>query len=203
MNYSKVTGNIITGKTIQDIDDSQISSESGEQSAANIPKLICSGSECNPTNTQQICQSGQWANCPNEQVCTLGACATPINVKLDSPEVFSISGGSDSGGGSSSAGTSTPSQSIRALGEIGTEDSYSLISGEKISVIRNGATGIFTLTLGTTSATLQFEQGTTLIINLGEEKSADISNDGIADISFLLKSINIVKKEGRFIIKPI
>ncbi|MBI2452141.1 hypothetical protein HYV50_03625 [Candidatus Pacearchaeota archaeon] len=159
---------------------------------------VCSGTQCNPKNSQQICINGQWASCPSDQVCNLGNCVTPKTIFLAAG-----SGGGGGGGGSSSSSPASPEtpETTTSLGEItgGMPEEISL--GEKaLFTINSTEHSVKLQQLTETTTIVQVKNGDSFTISLGEEKLMDDDNNGQNDFSIQLRSINIILNKAKFII---
>ncbi len=180
---------------------STLEEENKEASTFSQPNVICLDTQCNPQNSQQICNNGQWVNCPSDQVCSLDACTIPSKIKTI------VSGGSG-GGSSSSSGSTTTSDSapaqleiIQQIGEITGSMLEDINLGEKlIFTIKGIEHTIKLLELTQTNVKISFKDGETAIFSLAEEKSIDDDNNGQNDFLLKLKSTNTIEKKTRFMI---
>ncbi len=112
----------------------------------------------------------------------------------------SSSSSSSSGGGGGSGGGASPT-----LGELKTAVAYEL--GADFTVrfsfgTINHTFSVLSITDTTATVTIKSEPQT-FVFNVGDEKSIDINDDNIMDISVKLKSINIITKKANFIFTPL
>ncbi len=160
----------------------------------------CSGTECNPSNSLQICNNGKWSNCPNDKVCSLGACITPVS--LTSAE----SGGGGSSGGSSvtiTTGAIIPSLTTITLGEITTDVTQDIGNNENLAFSIGGISQTLSVSnIGDSSATLILTNKE-LTFSSGDEKLIDLNGDGKNDLSIKIKSINTITKKVKILIIPL
>ena len=119
----------------------------------------------------------------------------------DCPTDSSDSSGSSGGGGGGAGG----GKIIATLGELSESKSYELRSGESVSFTfgsESHSVSVFNLT--ETSARIVIKSvEQSFFLNVGEEKQVDFENDGKADVSVRLKSINIITKKALVIVTPL
>lgn len=173
------------------------------QSGACIP-VQCSGNECNPSNTKQICSQGKWIDCAGDSVCYASSCITPSKANAK------IIGGGGSGDSGSSGGSGTTTSSSIASTE--TTRSTGTISGATTEEISVNEKIIFTTEniehtlkvneLGVTNMNAALD-GNSFSLEVGAEKRTDFDGDGTDDLSIILKSINIATKKAKVLITVI
>ncbi len=160
----------------------------------------CSASECNPSNSQQICSNGRWIVCPTDQVCTLGRCETPIQI----PRVLGGSSYVESGGKevvSSSPAVAQPQETLIPLGTLTYTTTQDLATNERIVFTISGTE--YTLKpaeITSTQATIFWKYTSesayrTFTLSVGDETIIDT-------FSLKLKSINTITNKIRILITP-
>lgn len=163
-------------------------------------RVICSGNECNPSNTKQICSQGKWVDCIGESVCSSEVCITPSKVKAKI-----IGGGSSGGSGESSSTSSSTTASVstetmRSIGTISGAITEDIAVNEKIIfAVNNIEHNLKASELLTTSMSAALN-GASFTLSVGEEKRTDLNNDGSNDLSIILKSISITTKKAKVLI---
>lgn len=163
-------------------------------------ELICSGTQCNPENSLQICQNGKWVYCTDDKVCNSGLCVTPKPVKV----IASGGGGGGGGGGTPSSDASSTVQTTEetsSLGEISGGVPREINLGVKALFTINGTEhSIKLIDVSSTSTTVKIKNGDSFSNTLGQLKLVDDDNNGQNDFSIELRSVNIIEKRARFII---
>lgn len=169
------------------------------QNGACIP-VQCSGNECNPSNTKQICSQGKWIDCSGESVCYADSCVKPskANAKI-------IGGGSsgDSGSGGGSSGTITQTsaapETTRSIGAISGAITEDIGVNEKIIfTAENSEHNLKVSELLTTTVNAALD-GASFTLSVGEEKRTDFDGNG-DDLSVILKSISITTNKAKVLI---
>lgn len=110
---------------------------------------------------------------------------------------------SSSGGGGS--GTGGGGAKIYIIGEITSAQEVELSDGEKVKFNISNQEHTLTLknhTETTAKITIQTDEQE-FILSVGQEIEVDLNNDGVADISVKLKSINTISGKVKFILSPI
>ncbi|MBI2632169.1 hypothetical protein HYW75_04140 [Candidatus Pacearchaeota archaeon] len=170
------------------------------QNGACIP-VQCFGNECNPSNTKQICSQGNWINCAGESICYANSCITPSKANA---KIIGGGGSGDSGSGGGSGTTSSSStastETTRTIGNINTANTEEISINEKIIFLING--NEHNLKVTSLSSTLMNAEldGGSFSLEVGGEKRTDFNNDGIKDLSLILKSISLTTNKARLLI---
>ncbi len=161
----------------------------------------CSETQCNPANSQQICDNGRWSTCPGEQVCSLGTCKEPQFVA--EPRV---SGGGGGGGGSSAAAPSSVTTSVpeRSLGTIDGIMSGEASSPEKLFfTLSNREHFINIQEITSTGVLLAVDSETAVRMAIGDERLYDFTGDNTNDFSLQLKSINLGNRKAKLLLSSL
>ena len=164
---------------------------------------LCSGTQCNPDNSKQICSGGAWVECSGEQVCSLGTCKEPEFVA----EVRVAGGGSGGSGGSSgttSSASPAPSTPERSVGTIDGSMYVEASAPEKLIFTLAGTQHSITVSaIDATSATVAVDSAAAGMLSPGDERLYDFNGDGANDLSLQLKSINLGSKTARLLLSDL
>lgn len=162
-------------------------------------RVICSGNECNPSNTKQICSQGKWIDCIGESVCSSQVCITPSKA-----DVKYIGGGSsgDSGGPSSTSSSSTTpvsTETVRSIGTLSGAKTEDIAINEKILFTsKNIEHSLKASELLTTTMTFSLD-GNSYNLVVGDERKIDFDGNG-DDLSIILKSISMATNKANVLI---
>lgn len=162
----------------------------------------CTENNCNPSNTREICLSGLWASCPQNQVCSSGKCTTPRTI-------VGVSRSGGGGGGSSSTASTespasvdtSPTYTTTSLGDLQGEVYSDMAKYDRLEFTVGGNAGSITATEVTpTGVALILNTGETVSLSVGQTRNGDITSDGVNDISLRLKSTNIFTNKARILL---
>jgi len=197
-NSSSLTGRAITKEVECNAGEILINDEC-------VPAGTCKSGECNPDNVDEICVNERWSLCGGGEVCSLGNCIVPAEVKGNA---FIRGGGvsteSGSGGSSSSVQNSVVvSEVVHSIGEIEGDIIEKVQKDEKLIFLINGEENYIKLSEIRTIEVDTSVNGDLIILSVGEEKEFDFDDNEINDFGIILKSIGLTDNSAKFLIKKI